>query len=59
MLPIYLANYVFGERHYQFLVNGQTGEVKGSAPISWVKVGGIVGIAITAAVVVAALLRVF
>ncbi len=59
LLPIYLANYVFGDRHYQFLVNGQTGEVRGSAPISWVKVGGIVGIAITAAVVVAALLWVF
>ncbi len=59
LLPIYVANYAFGDRHYQFLVNGQTGEVKGSAPISWVKVGGIVGIAVAAAVAIAALIVVF
>ncbi|MFQ6012972.1 MAG: primosomal protein N' (replication factor Y) - superfamily II helicase [Thermoplasmata archaeon] len=59
LLPLYVASYVHGDRHYHFLVNGQTGEVKGSAPISWAKVGGIVGIAIAAAVGIAALLGVF
>jgi hypothetical protein len=57
--PIYVANYAFGDRHYQFLVSGQTGEVKESAPISWEKVGGIVGIAIGAGAAIAALLGVF
>ena len=59
LLPLYVANYVFGERHYRFLVNGQTGKVKGSAPISWAKVGGIVAIAVAATLGIAALLGVF
>ncbi len=57
--PIYVANYAFGDRHYQALVNGQTRGGKGSAPISWEKVGGTGRHAIAAAVVIAALLRVF
>ncbi len=56
LLPLYVANYIFGAKHYYFLVNGQTGEVQGSAPISWAKVGFIVGAVIAVAVGVALLL---
>lgn len=59
LLPVYLANYLFGSRHYSFMVNGQTGEVQGSAPISWVKVAGIVGVVVAALVGLAALLGFF
>jgi DNA-directed RNA polymerase subunit RPC12/RpoP len=43
LLPLYVAAYVFGAKTYRFLVNGQTGEVQGEAPISWAKVGAVVG----------------
>lgn len=38
LFPIWLASYRYGDKVYQFLVNGQTGEVQGQAPISWIKV---------------------
>jgi len=43
LLPLYVAAYMYGAKTYRFVVNGQTGEVQGEAPISWVKVGAIVG----------------
>lgn len=49
LLPLYVANYTYGAKAYNFMVNGQTGEVQGTAPISWAKVGLIVG-AVAAAV---------
>ena len=39
LLPIWVAAYQFKNKTYHFLINGQTGEVQGYAPISWVKVG--------------------
>lgn len=38
LLPLWIASYRYGDKPYQFLVNGQTGEVKGEAPYSWVKI---------------------
>ncbi len=38
LLPVFVAGYRYGEKVFQFLVNGQTGKVSGSAPISWFKV---------------------
>jgi len=42
MFPIWLAYYRYNNKVYQFLVNGQTGEVQGEAPISWIKVAFVV-----------------
>jgi len=53
LLPLYVAAYMFGSKTYRFVVNGQTGEVQGEAPISWAKVAIIAGVAI--AVIVAIL----
>ncbi|MEK6850905.1 MAG: hypothetical protein AABY30_00035, partial [Candidatus Thermoplasmatota archaeon] len=44
LLPLYVAAYMYGAKTYRFVVNGQTGEVQGEAPISWIKVGAIVGV---------------
>ncbi|OGS49283.1 MAG: hypothetical protein A3K68_04765 [Euryarchaeota archaeon RBG_16_68_13] len=44
LLPLYVAAYMYGPKTYRFVVNGQTGEVQGEAPISWIKVGAIVGV---------------
>jgi DNA-directed RNA polymerase subunit RPC12/RpoP len=41
LLPIYVASYHYKNKTYHFLINGQTGELQGYAPISWVKVGAV------------------
>jgi DNA-directed RNA polymerase subunit RPC12/RpoP len=38
LLPVYVAAYRYNNKPYRFLVNGQTGEVRGEAPYSWVKI---------------------
>jgi predicted RNA-binding Zn-ribbon protein involved in translation (DUF1610 family) len=53
LLPIWLASYRYQEKSYRVLVNGQTGEVLGDRPYSWVK------IAILVAVILAAVLAAF
>ena len=42
LLPIWVASYYYKNKQYHFLVNGQTGEVQGYKPISWLKVGAVV-----------------
>jgi hypothetical protein len=37
LLPVWISAYRFGDRTYRFLVNGQTGEVAGESPVSWLK----------------------
>lgn len=55
LLPIWIAAYRYNGKPYQFLVNGQTGEVVGKAPWSFWKIFffvlGIVAIITTIAVV--------
>jgi hypothetical protein len=38
LLPIWIASYRYHDRPFQFLVNGQTGEVTGRAPYSAIKI---------------------
>lgn len=42
LLPVWVAAYRFRGKAFRFLVNGQTGEVRGRAPLSWVKIGLLV-----------------
>jgi hypothetical protein len=42
LLPIWISAYRFREKTYQFLVNGQTGEVQGKAPWSYWKIAFMV-----------------
>jgi hypothetical protein len=42
LLPIWVASYQYKGKTYHFLVNAQTGEVQGYAPVSWVKVAMII-----------------
>ncbi len=42
LLPVWIMAYRFQDRVFRILVNGQTGRVTGSAPISWAKVAGFV-----------------
>ncbi len=52
LLPVYVASYMFGRKSYHFLINGQSGEVKGEAPLSWAKIA----IMVVAGIGVAALI---
>ena len=38
LLPIWVANYKYNDKVYQFMVNGQTGKVSGKSPVSAIKV---------------------
>ena len=38
LLPVWIASYRYGGKAYQFVVNGQTGEVQGERPYSWFKI---------------------
>ncbi len=38
LLPVWIAAYRYKDESYRFLVNGQTGEVQGKAPWSWIKI---------------------
>lgn len=58
MLPIWISAYRYKDKLYRFLVNGQTGEVQGGAPTSWLKVAvailiaaGLIGAAVALIVI--------
>jgi LSD1 subclass zinc finger protein len=38
LLPVWMNAYRYGGKSYHFLVNGQTGEVEGQRPWSWIKI---------------------
>jgi DNA-directed RNA polymerase subunit RPC12/RpoP len=42
LLPIWISAYRYRDKTFQFLVNGQTGEVQGKAPWSYWKIGFLV-----------------
>jgi hypothetical protein len=46
LFPVWLASYRYKDKVYHFLVNGQTGEVQGQAPISWIRVVLVVIVAV-------------
>jgi ribosomal protein L37E len=41
LLPIWVASYDYKKKTYHFLINGQTGELQGYAPISWLKIAAV------------------
>ncbi|PRQ09474.1 hypothetical protein [Enhygromyxa salina] len=53
LVPIYIGVFRFRDRPWRFLINGQTGEVVGDAPVDWRKlVALILGLALAAALVI-------
>ena len=38
LLPLYLATYRYGDKHYQVMINGQSGTIAGQRPVDWKKV---------------------
>jgi hypothetical protein len=56
LLPLWIASYRYQQKVFRFLVNGQTGEVTGKAPLSWFKI--LLFIAVLAAAIVGIILLV-
>ena len=52
LLPVWVANYEYGGKVYRFLVNGESGRVRGEAPVDKLKVA----LAILAAIAVISLI---
>jgi hypothetical protein len=52
LLPVWLSAYRYGDKTYRFLVNAQTGEVRGERPYSWIKIAFAVAIVIAIVIVV-------
>lgn len=48
LLPVYVLSYRYHDRLFRFLVNGQTGRVVGTKPISWQRIAIAVGIGVAA-----------
>jgi hypothetical protein len=46
LLPVWIMAYRYRDKLYRFLLNGQTGQTTGEAPVSKLKIGIAVGIAI-------------
>ena len=54
LLPIWISSYKFKEKVYRFVVNGQTGKVKGERPVSVMKI--ILAVLLVAAIITAIVL---
>lgn len=57
LLPLWISSYTYKGKLYRFLVNGQTGEVHGEAPVSALKVTICVALGLAAAALVFYLLN--
>jgi predicted RNA-binding Zn-ribbon protein involved in translation (DUF1610 family) len=53
LLPVWLLTYDYGATPYQVVVNGYTGKMEGTYPVSWWKVAGLVLLAIVVLLIVA------
>jgi predicted RNA-binding Zn-ribbon protein involved in translation (DUF1610 family) len=52
LLPVWIMAYRYKDQVYRFLVNGQTGACTGTAPVSYHKIAGVIGMVIAVIVVV-------
>ena len=57
MLPVWLLNVKYGEKKFQFAINGQTGKITGKLPLDFKKVGLVGGATFAIADVIMALLQ--
>ena len=58
LIPLYIGNYTFKKKLYNFFVNGRSGKVDGKAPLSVWKVGSLV-LGILAAIAVIVVLYIY
>jgi hypothetical protein len=54
LLPVWIMAYRYKDQLHRFLVNGQTGKCTGTAPISYKKILGVIGLVLAAILLVLA-----
>lgn len=54
LLPVWLLSYNYGRRRFQVVVNGVTGAIAGERPWSWVKILGVILLALIALIILGA-----
>jgi len=42
LMPLWVSAFLYNRKTFQFIINGQTGEVKGQRPYSWIKIASLV-----------------
>jgi hypothetical protein len=56
LLPFWVLAYRYGEDVHRFVVNGQTGQSTGTAPISWKKIAIAVGLGVVGVLIIIAII---
>ena len=51
ILPVWICNYSYNNKKYQFMVNGETGKIVGKAPVSPIKVTAFVFVILAALII--------
>jgi DNA-directed RNA polymerase subunit RPC12/RpoP len=46
LLPLWSAAYTYKKKLFNFMINGQTGKIKGEKPLSWIKIAIAVALAV-------------
>ena len=59
LLPIWIMVYQYSKQPYRVLVNGQTGEVYGTAPFSYARLTGVIAAMFVIVLVVIVLAALF
>jgi len=44
LMPLWASAFLYNKKTYQFIINGQTGEVKGERPYSWIKIVSLIAV---------------
>lgn len=42
LMPLWISAFLYNKKTFQFIINGQTGEVKGERPYSWIKIASLI-----------------
>lgn len=42
LMPLWASAFIYNKKTFQFIINGQTGQVKGDRPYSWVKIVSLI-----------------
>jgi hypothetical protein len=59
LVPVYVLAYRYKGTLYRYVVNGQTGNATGTAPLSLVRFGGVMGLVLLAIVIIILLVMLF
>jgi hypothetical protein len=42
LMPLWISAFLYNRKTFRFIINGQTGQVKGERPYSWIKIVSLI-----------------